>query len=164
MAITKRAYVPFCSAGCSRGALGQTEKALGAWYDWIQKAREFQLKLIDWYYLPEGLWELPEFWKLLQSGIDRMCTLSLPMPSGFIAGDDRRKLGELASGDDGREAALYFHVARTRGDKRSLESMAQRFPDWWSTDIEVTLQYLCSHGRPPTARELATLVPPGDDW
>ena len=119
----------------AHGALGCGDGVLSEWRGIARSSGPIEMEYTDWFYLPDTIWDLQEFWQLL-AGCRGRFTYGI-----WFMHDD---LPTLQSPSDGRSTPkvtpaqsrariklhIEYHLARTGHDGDLARSLARRYPAW----------------------------------
>ncbi|NQT41308.1 MAG: tetratricopeptide repeat protein [Planctomycetes bacterium] len=132
------------------GVLEDAPNALLQWQGIAQTTGRIELSE-DWFFLPDMLWDLPEFWETLIDMIDRVHNL------GVYDADDEMGPPKLRERDLSNYPTKRIHLlvvqcqkARSSGNVRRLRSLAKRFPRW--NEPRLVLQHMQATGEILTRR------------
>lgn len=138
----------FAAMGRHRSVLLELERAL-------IDAGSLELTIVDWFYMPDALWDGPQLWRFLYSNKSRIKGLGVLnfCRCERLDGPPDLDFGARSWARQATTAILRLHLARTSNNIRALATIRDRFPKW--EDAAVIAELLEQLGRMPSRAELA---------
>lgn len=107
------------------GALGETDKYLKTWSDLTQISDQMDLGYVDWFYMPDHVYESPEIWTILLSSKTKFDGAGT-----FFDSLENNMTYRNLTGNDKMRLSFQYHKYTSSKNHDTLKQLSAFYPEW----------------------------------